>query len=303
MLCFCSLAVFATLTSTTISSLRERQVSVRNSINMEAGELRALEVLMESFPSGAFKSRARDYLIQYTSRIISESSPGTAEETVTNPRRGMDSELNAFVTLLNQEHSKDPRGFMSSHIISETFSSVAKLREQRQSRITALQSTFPTLHYIVLGLLAFAQCTAFLMETNTQSLLFLNALQLRILWSMLTSTFVACFAVFSDMRTLFSGSYQILPCVDQLYIIRLTLQASAQMDEIKEAQAEQQRNEEEEDQLEKLRLEDEELAAKELQEAEEEEEYQIYVAAPPNEHVSRQRDIRRNTPLNGKESY
>lgn len=249
---------------------------------MEAGELRALEVLLESFPPGTFKDRAREYLIQYTSRIISESRPTTTEDTVTNPRRGMDSELNAFINLLNQQYGRVEDGRLPPHILSEAFSSVSKLREQRQSRITALQSTFPVLHYVVLGSLAFAQCTAFLMETNNQSLLFLNALQLRILWSMLTSTFVACFAVFADMRTLFSGSYQILPCVDQLYIIRLTLQASARMEEIQRNQEEQQQQlEEEEEHLEKMREEERNELQKELEEAEEEAR-QTLIAVHPN---------------------
>jgi len=221
--------LFATLTSTTISSLRDRQVDIRRAINKEAGELRALEYVVEAIPDSLVRRRAREYLMQYTGRLISECNPEMGSgDMVTNPRRGMDSEMNAFLAMLHDEESTLP-----PYVLQEAFASCSKLRDQRQSRITALQSTFPLLHYVILGLLAFAECTAFLMETNTQSLLFLSALQLKILWSMLTATFVACFAVFLDLRSPFAGSYEILASVDQLYIIRLTLQASAQLDQTK----------------------------------------------------------------------
>jgi hypothetical protein len=59
--------------------------------------------------------------------------------------------------------------------------------------------------------------------SNQEFLIFLNAVQLKILWSMLTFTFTACFTVFYDLRSPFGGSYQISASVDQLYPIRATL--------------------------------------------------------------------------------
>jgi Protein of unknown function (DUF4239) len=103
------------------------------------------------------------------------------------------------------------------------------LREQRIHRITALQSIYPPLHYGILVVLAFAECIAYLIETDQELLVFLNAVQLKILWSMLVGTFVACFAVVLDLRTPFTGSYQISASVDQLHTIKLTLQASRLM--------------------------------------------------------------------------
>jgi hypothetical protein len=48
---------------------------------------------------------------------------------------------------------------------------------------------------------------------------------------MLTSTFVACFALFSDLNSPFSGSYSIATSADQLRTIRTTLNASARQEE------------------------------------------------------------------------
>lgn len=220
--------LFATLTSTTISTLRQRQVDVRSHINSEAGELRALECSIESFEAHSLEQDlSRDYLIQYTSRILAECHPklGSGEDVI-NPRRGMDSELNGFTALLNKAYGTT---VIPAHIADECYASVARLREHRANRISALQSVYPFLHWVSLALLAIGECIAFLMETDQDILVFLNAIQIKILWSMLVGTFTACFTVFIDLLSPFSGSYQISASVGQLHTIKLTLQASKQL--------------------------------------------------------------------------
>jgi hypothetical protein len=219
--------LFATLTSTTITTLRQRQTDIRNAINMEAGELRAIECLLDSIDEGVVQDQCRDYLIQYTSRILAECHKRVgAGNDVINPRRGFDSELNGFTRQLNQAYGT----VIPSHVAAECYASVARLREQRVLRITALQSVYPLSHYAILFVLAMAVCVAFLMETDQELLVFLNAGQLKILWSMLTGTFVALFAVVADLLSPFSGLYQISASVDQLHIIKMTLQASRRHD-------------------------------------------------------------------------
>jgi Protein of unknown function (DUF4239) len=126
-----------------------------------------------------------------------------------------------------------------SHVADELYSSVTRLREQRVHRITALQSIYPPLHYAILVVLAFAECIAYLIETDQELLVFLNAVQLKLLWSMLVGTFVACFAVVLDLRTPFTGTYQISASVDQLHTIKLTLQASSLLAAQKKQQQQQ----------------------------------------------------------------
>jgi K+-sensing histidine kinase KdpD len=142
---------------------------------------------------------------------------------VINPRRGFDSELNGLTRQFNMAHGN----VIPAHVADELYSSVTRLREQRIHRITALQSIYPALHYAILVVLALAECIAYLIETDQELLVFLNAVQIKLLWSMLVGTFVACFAVVMDLRTPFSGSYQISASVDQLLTIKLTLQASS----------------------------------------------------------------------------
>ena len=71
----------------------------------------------------------------------------------------------------------------------------------------------------------------FLMETNQELLIFLSAIQLRILWSMLIGTFSALAVVNYDMRDPFRGSYNVAVSVDQFYTIREAMRATIQMDQ------------------------------------------------------------------------
>lgn len=212
--------LFATLTSNTISNLRLRQVDIRRAINMEAGELRALECTVNAFPAGSTQDRCRSFLIHYTTRIIAESQPDGGPND-TSPRKGMDSELNRFSSELNQAYEKLP-----PHLAGEAYQAVSRLRQERINRVTAIQSTYPSLHYAILVGLALGEMTGFLMEANQELLVFLNSVELKILWSLLVGTFVACFTVFYDLRSPFGGSYQISASVDQLYTIRAALKES-----------------------------------------------------------------------------
>lgn len=121
--------------------------------------------------------------------------------------------------------------FISPNIFSEVYDALTRLRNERSTRLSALQSTYPALHYVILSLLGGSICTVFLMETNQELLIFLSAIQLRILWSMLIGTFSALAVVNYDMRDPFRGSYNVAVSVDQFYTIREAIRATIQMDQ------------------------------------------------------------------------
>eukprot|EP00550_Attheya_septentrionalis_P012721 CAMPEP_0198301262 /NCGR_PEP_ID=MMETSP1449-20131203/50877_1 /TAXON_ID=420275 /ORGANISM="Attheya septentrionalis, Strain CCMP2084" /LENGTH=465 /DNA_ID=CAMNT_0044003293 /DNA_START=214 /DNA_END=1611 /DNA_ORIENTATION=- len=223
--------LFATLISETISTLRQRQLDIRTTINTEAAELRALQSLVDCFPEhGPKQDQCRSYLIQYITRLIAESQPGVKISSL-EFRGSMDSEMNGFMTQLNQiclasQECEASLAFIPPLILSESYGAVTRLNAERAARISALQSTFPTLHYTILTALAGSICTAFLIESNQELLIFLNAIQLRILWTMLIGTFSSLSTVCYDLGDPFHGSYQISRSVDQLFTIRETLQAA-----------------------------------------------------------------------------
>jgi len=212
--------LFATLIGTTISTLRERQAAIETAINMEAGQLRMLQSLMDSIPPACDTSRCRRYMMQYVSRLIAESQPTVV---VSQMGTSLDSELNAVLHELNQFSFQTA---VPGTILGQSYSACSKLYEERAKRVTALRSGFPMLHYAIVAGLAMSICLAFLLETDQQLLVFLNAIQLRILWTMLLGTFSALAIVCYDLIQPFRGSYQVSQSVDQLYTIRLAMKAS-----------------------------------------------------------------------------
>jgi hypothetical protein len=214
--------LFATLIGTTISTLRQRQLDIRTAINMEAGQLRILQSMVNSFPSTVNPNQCRFYLIQYTSRLIAESQPTVDVDSLDF---ALDSELNGLLMEFNRI-SNYATQYVPGPILGECYSACSQLYGERARRITALRSLFPPLHFIIVSTLAISICVAFLLESNQVLLVFLNAIQLRILWTMLVGTFSALAIVCYDLGNPFRGSYQISKSVSQLYTIRLALRAS-----------------------------------------------------------------------------
>lgn len=220
--------LFATLTSNTVSTLRQRQIDIHTYLNSEAGDLRLLALLLDVFPESGKKAKCRQYLDQYTCRLIAESEDSKVSKVMFG---STDSEMNGFVAILNELIvDRDGESSPPGAILSESFGAVVRLNTIRSSRITALQSTFPVLHYGILTLLAASICLAFLLETNQELLIFLNAIQLRILWTMLIGAISALGVVCWDLSFPFTGSYVISNAVDQLKTIRDTLRVGMEQE-------------------------------------------------------------------------
>jgi len=155
--------LYATLASTTISTLRQRQLQMREAINLEAGELRTLSIIVAQFPKGRTRDISRTCVQKYTARLVAECAPRvTKGDDVVDPRRGMETELNAFLKGLYKAYGDG----IPAHLADQSLAAIGKLREYRLQRVSALQSTYPVLHYATLIALALAECAAFLLETN-----------------------------------------------------------------------------------------------------------------------------------------
>ena len=217
--------LFATLISNTINTLRQRQLDIRTTLNMEAGDLRILASLLDAFPTSTGKDACVNYLTQYSTRLIAECQAEVQISSL-DSRGSNDSEMNGFLTKLNQLVVGN-ENVPPNVILSESYSCISRLNSERSSRITAVQTTFPWLHYTILFTLAGSIALTFLIESNQELLYFLNALQLHMLWTVLIGTFSALGIVCYDLNDPFHGSYQILNAVDQLFTIRDSLKVSA----------------------------------------------------------------------------
>lgn len=216
--------LFATLISQTVTTLRQRQIDLRTCLNLEACELRNLESLVDSFAESIEKNNLRRVLVEYTVRIINESA-AEDEDTKIVPGK---SEMNDFFSTLNQmSANKDIR--TEPTLLSEAYGSVARLNSQRSTRVSALQATFPAMHYLVLCTLASSICLSFLLETNQKALIFLADTELRVLWTILIGAFSALSAICYDLLHPFRGNYQIMMSVPQFYNIRDSLLGKEEM--------------------------------------------------------------------------
>ncbi|KAL3931861.1 MAG: hypothetical protein SGBAC_011116 [Bacillariaceae sp.] len=217
--------LFAIQIGLTISKLWQRKNDIQLCITLEASKLMMLRNLLSDFPStNETQEKCIFYLLQYTSRLISE-----CHETVNIGLPDIsqtDSELIGCMEELNKAASASPSSGYCTLLLDQSMAAVDSLGQSRSRRISALQSTFPLLHYVLLGTLALSICFAFLMETDQDILVFLNAIQLRLLWTMLVATFSALGLVCYDLGHPFRGFYQISDSVKELYDVRLEYSTS-----------------------------------------------------------------------------
>ena len=83
-----------------------------------------------------------------------------------------------------------------------------------------LRRRYPPIHYAILGALASSIVLAFLLESDQEVLRFLDALQLRILFTILVGVFSGVTSLVVDLADPFRGAYRITPTVAQLFPLR-----------------------------------------------------------------------------------
>jgi len=206
-----SAILYATLTATTINALRQRQQSIREALNKEASELRILQNLLPYFPETR-QDRFRLYLVQYTTRVISECQP------ILNLRqlesKGLESEITDMLREINAmvaQTSDDDVERTKDVLIFQAYDALVRLKNTRAERLSALQNRLPILHYLVLASLAVSITVGFLIETNKAKVDF-DAFQLRILWTQLVASSSALGVVCYDLNAPFGGNYQVRLC-------------------------------------------------------------------------------------------
>eukprot|EP00617_Octactis_speculum_P007415 CAMPEP_0185781338 /NCGR_PEP_ID=MMETSP1174-20130828/102011_1 /TAXON_ID=35687 /ORGANISM="Dictyocha speculum, Strain CCMP1381" /LENGTH=312 /DNA_ID=CAMNT_0028471269 /DNA_START=212 /DNA_END=1150 /DNA_ORIENTATION=+ len=203
---------YGTLTSLTASTLRERQLQIREMLNQETSELRALVPFCEALFSGSApeRQRIRNNIKCYANRLISESKDGIDLKFLEYIGAG-DTELAAVTQALTM--LPEP----NSVLIGEALQSTRQLRGFRSTRLALLQGTFPPLYWVIFGLLGTSILTCFLIETDQDTLAFLDAIQLKILFTMLVGVFTSTGTLLYDLNNPFTGAFRITPAVSQLF--------------------------------------------------------------------------------------
>ena len=206
---------FGTLTATTINTLRQRQLDARTQLNRELSDLQMLRVVLEIVfrddRGGDDELRASLLARDYVSRIIAESASSRALET----RSVGNNELVSLSALLLV--AAPDAGLAHTN---QAHAVVASLSACRATRLAVLSTAYPPIHFVVLGALASSIVVAFLLESDQEVLRFLDALQLRLLFTILIGVFAALAALVVDLADPFRGAYRITPTVAQLFPLR-----------------------------------------------------------------------------------
>lgn len=224
--------LFASLVGLTISNFHKRQIDVHRSIVAEVHNFRALQSLLESpaavLSFGSEQLEIAKALVQQHADTLFSPKYSTAAER-RNAHECIESCLPALIQWRNeqalhrmerQQQQQRGRGrdnkkqnFCSAtaqSIEAQLEMRVENLMKERGRRWMALQTgPFPMVHYLTLTLLALSIVVSFLVATAQAEFIFVTGLPVRVLWSVLITSFTALGVVCFDLARPFRGAYHI----------------------------------------------------------------------------------------------
>lgn len=196
--------LYANLVSTTGTQLRARQNIIHQSLNTEVDGIRGLIQLIQYYPE-----RVRDqfggYLTGYILMLIDELTLGADElRSVNQPLSDYRDELH-FLSILPAENEQHTH----ANILERSYETLGSISAGRTSRVAALQSNFPTLHWVTISTLTAIILLVFLLETDRKVILFLDNFQVRLVWGLLVGTLTAIYCIGIDLSYPFVGTYTV----------------------------------------------------------------------------------------------
>ena len=214
--------LYANLINTTGSQLRERQIKIQESLRTEVMGIRGLAQLLPYYPDN-FRPIFGTQLMAYIQELVIELGAGRGGDnddgdSSINIKRGGDLDLRSFVPSLSDYRNELHRASMTSMTEEETLN--ANIRERsyemldrvatgRMSRVTALQTVFPPLHYFTITALSATILLVFLLETDRPVIQYLDSFQLRLIWGLLVGTITAIYCIGIDLNYPFVGTYTV----------------------------------------------------------------------------------------------
>ncbi len=216
----------ATLVSTTVNVLRQRQVDLRAYINEEAGELRFLRRAVFGMygtrQHAGRRARALILLRGYVEQLMTECDDGAVGRLEEMQLSGgiADNELDRFAAML---HGVDGAAASRQGSVEAAEELIRSLNSHRSKRIALLLTDFPVLHWDILAGLYASILIAFLLTSNQPSLLYLSSIQLRFLFATIVGVCSATATLCWDLDNPFSGSFSIAGASTQLADMRVCL--------------------------------------------------------------------------------
>jgi len=221
---------FATLLSTTVSVLREKQVDLRILLNKEACDLRLLRrTIFGMFGTrqhAGRRAKALTLLTAYVDQLDRECHLGGVKnlEELELSAGIATNELDQVTAML---HGVDGAAACRQETISAADDIIARLNGYRSERVALLLTDFPDLHWVVLISLSVSLCVTFLLESNQFLDEFLSSIQLRVLFALLVGVFSATAELCLDLADPFTGSFSLVSASTQIGDLGLCLREDA----------------------------------------------------------------------------
>lgn len=226
----------ATLVSTTVNVLRDRQIQLRSLVNKEACDIRLLRrAILGMFGTkqhAGRRLRAFELLKGYARQISSECQ-NEARDNLKSLQVTGGIAVNELDRLSSILHGVDGAAASRQGSVDNANVIISRLNEYRSDRVALVLSVFPAIHWVVLIALSVFICITFLLESNQSVNQYLNSIQLRSLFAMLVGVFSATATLCYDLADPFTGSFSIETASTQLGDLQICLQ-----EDLREARSE-----------------------------------------------------------------
>jgi hypothetical protein len=205
--------LFGTLVSVTFATLHTRQFDVQKSFIIEVQTLRQLQLLLGTNEvKNVLDQKTRTWAIECLQQHMHsfDKVQVTYASGETNPHIFIESNLMTLLNGCNDLLLRDKQPDRSVVVLAAIRDLTLKLIKQRTNRWLALEALkFPAVHYLTLSLLAFGIGVSFLVATDEAEFIFLHGLPVKILWTILISSFAALAVVLNDLARPFGGAYRV----------------------------------------------------------------------------------------------
>lgn len=218
--------VLATLVSTTVNVLRQRQVDLRGYINKEACELRLLRRavfgMFGTRQHSGRRARALALMCGYTEELIKECHNGGVEHLEVMQLKGgiAANELDRLAGML---HGVDGAAASRQGSVDNADDLIVILNGHRSERVALLLTDFPVIHWGILVGLSLSIIIVFLLTSNQTVLMYLDSIQLRFLFSIIVGVCSGTAVLCLDLDDPFRGTFSVEGASTQLADLNVCL--------------------------------------------------------------------------------
>ena len=217
--------LFATLTSTTLSTLRKRQQDLRTALRKECT---AFETLLmptrKLFRGDPYRySRCLCLLLQYTEDVMADTSSLTGRELKSQLFDAERATMLAVLAVIGETDeglmvSEGPnvssvqRTIILSRVVGYAQSLCNQINDVRALRRSAFLSAFPTIHWGLLGVLGFTIPSLFIVLASTSkgsTVELLSDELIRCLFASLATSILSLLVLLADLNNPFAGNYRV----------------------------------------------------------------------------------------------